>query len=106
LFRVTVKTGRGIIVLHGHNLKPLFAALEEQALQPVKARSELGIARCAGNGFLCDGARLFASSPTPAANLLKYGASKGQLSLKLGGWEEQRFSEAKLRGGFYEKPNY
>jgi hypothetical protein len=84
---VTVKIAKWIVALRGHNMNLLFAALEEQSLQSVKARPELALdPKQEANSYVTEIAFLPLQS-TPSANLIKRGASKGQLSLKPGGWD-------------------
>jgi len=65
----------------------LFASLEEQSLQSVKARPELALdAKQEVNSYVTE-ITFLALQSAPAANLTKRGASKGQLYLKPQSWE-------------------
>jgi len=83
---VTVKIAKWIIALRGHNMNLLFAALEEQSLQSVKARPELALdPKQEVDSYVVEITFLPLQS-TPSANQPKRGASKGQLYLKPSGW--------------------
>ena len=84
---VTVKIDKTVVVLRGHNLEPLFGALEEQSLQSVKACPELALdPKQEANSYVTEITFLPLQS-TAAAKPPKRGASKGQLYLKRQGWE-------------------
>ncbi|MFT3867801.1 MAG: hypothetical protein QM715_04820 [Nibricoccus sp.] len=84
---VTVKIGKAIVVLRGHNLEPLFDALEAHSLKSVKACPELALDRAQeANSYVTEIAFLPLPS-APAANLTKRAANNGQLFLKPRGWE-------------------
>jgi hypothetical protein len=84
---VTVKIAKMVVVLRGHNLEPLFDALEEQSLKSVKARPELALdPKQEANSYVTEITFLPFQS-TPSAKLPKHGRGKGQLSHKSGGWE-------------------
>jgi hypothetical protein len=84
---VTVKIAKWIVALRGHNMNLLFAALEEQSLQSVKAHPELALdPKQEANSYVTEITYL-ALPPASAENSLKRGASKGQLALKPKGWK-------------------
>ena len=84
---VSVKIDKLVIVLRGHNLEPLFDALEEQSLKSVKVRPDLALdPKQEANSYVTE--ITFLPFPSaPAANLTKRGAKQGQLSLKPSGWD-------------------
>jgi len=84
---VTVKIAKWIVALRGHNMNLLFAALEEQSLQSVKARPELALdPKQEADSYVVEITFLPLQS-TPSAFLPKRGMGTGQLSLKPSGWE-------------------
>jgi hypothetical protein len=82
---VTVKIAKWTVALRGHNMNLLFAALEEQSLQSVKARPELALDPKHEIDSYAVEITFLPLQSAPAANLTKRGANNGHLSLRPGG---------------------
>jgi len=78
---ITVRIGDWIVVLHGHNLEPLFGALEEQSLKSVKARPELALEVAREVDTYVTEITFLPPLSRSASNLPKQRAKKDQLFL-------------------------
>ncbi|MFT3782801.1 MAG: hypothetical protein QM790_12395 [Nibricoccus sp.] len=84
---VTVKIAKWIVTLRGHNMDLLFAALEEQSLQSVKARPELALdLKQEADSYVTE-ITFLPFQAAPSTNLTKRGVNSGQPHLKPQGWE-------------------